>query len=70
MKFGNATSEERSLFKTEWENVRDAFLTKPDWELFEGVEEPKKDVINRITLFGICGVIAVIAIAWYTKKRQ
>jgi len=70
VKFGNATSEERSLFKTEWENVRDAFFTKPDWELFEGVEEPKKDVINRITLFGICGVIAVIAIAWYTKKRQ
>jgi len=23
-----------------WEEVRDGFLTLPDWELFDGIEEP------------------------------
>ena len=38
----NATEEERTLFKSEWEDTRDKFLTLPDWELFEGVEEPEE----------------------------
>lgn len=45
VKFGipeNATDEEKALFKSEWEETRDKFLTSPDWELFEGVEEPEE----------------------------
>lgn len=37
---GTATPEEVDEFRAMWEEVRDAFLTLPDWELFEGVEEP------------------------------
>lgn len=35
-----ATGEEVDEFRAMWEEVRDAFLTLPDWELFEGVEKP------------------------------
>ena len=35
-----ATGEEIDEFRAQWEEVRDAFLTLPDWELFEGIEEP------------------------------
>ena len=37
-----ATPEEIDEFRVQWEAVRDAFLTQPDWELFEGVEEPEE----------------------------
>lgn len=36
----SATKEELDEFRTMWEETRDAFLTKADWELFEGVKEP------------------------------
>ena len=52
----NATSEEKALFKSEWEEVRDKFLTNPDWELFEGVEEPEEeepDVVGGAIFFSI-----------------
>ena len=35
-----ATPEEVDEFKVMWEEVRDGFLTLPDWELFEGINEP------------------------------
>ena len=35
-----ATEEEIDEFRTMWEEVRNAFLTLPDWELFEGIEKP------------------------------
>ena len=35
-----ATQEEVDEFRSQWEEVRDAFLTLPDWDLFEGVSEP------------------------------
>ncbi len=35
-----ATTEGVDEFKARWEEVRDAFLTSPDWELFEGISEP------------------------------
>jgi type III secretory pathway component EscR len=37
---GTATQEEIDEFKAMWEEVRDGFLTLPDWELFEGISEP------------------------------
>ena len=35
-----ATKEELDKFRVMWEEVRDAFLSKADWELFEGIKEP------------------------------
>ncbi len=43
VKFGipeMATGEEIDEFRTVYEEVRDGFLTLPDWEIFEGVEKP------------------------------
>ena len=37
---GTATPAEIDEFRAKWEEVRDAFLTLPDWELFEGITEP------------------------------
>ena len=37
---GTATPEEAGEFRVMWEEVRDGFLTLPDWELFDGIEEP------------------------------
>jgi formylmethanofuran dehydrogenase subunit E len=37
-----ATPEEIDEFRGKWEETRDKFLTSPDWELFEGVEEPEE----------------------------
>ena len=37
---GTATPEEIDEFRAMWGEVRDVFLTLPDWELFEGVSEP------------------------------
>jgi hypothetical protein len=37
-----ATPGEIDEFRGQWEAVRDAFVTQPDWELFEGVEEPEE----------------------------
>ena len=35
-----ATPEEVDEYRVMWEEARDAFLTLPDWELFEGVNAP------------------------------
>lgn len=65
-----ATEEEINRFKSEWEDVRNAFLTKPDWELFEGVEESKEDVTSGIIFLSILGVCGVIGIVWYVKGKR
>jgi|LGOV01.1.fsa_nt_gb hypothetical protein len=62
VKFGkpeNATAEETNTFRSEWEELRNAFLTKPDWELFEGIEEPVSGIMFLVIL-GVCGVIGAI----------
>lgn len=66
-----ATEEEVDRFRSEWEEVRNAFLTKPDWELFEGIEEPKEDVTSGIIFFSILGVCTVAGvIIWHTKRKR
>ncbi|KAA0005908.1 MAG: hypothetical protein DRN19_02265 [Thermoplasmata archaeon] len=66
-----ATQEELDRFRSEWEEVRNAFLTKPDWELFEGIEEPKRDVTSGIIFLSILGVCTVAGvIIWYTKRKR
>ena len=73
VKFGKpeeATEEETDRFTSEWEEVRNAFLTQPDWELFEGIEEPKEDVTSGIIFLSILGICAVIGIMWYVKGKR
>ena len=66
-----ATEEETDTFMSEWEEVRNAFLTQPDWELFEGVEEPELEVTSGIIFLSILGTCVVIGVVWYAKgKRQ
>jgi len=73
VKFGKpeaATEEETDRFTSEWEEIRNAFLTKPDWELFEGIEEPKEDVTSGIVFLSILGVCGVVGIIWHVKGRK
>ncbi|MCK4476144.1 MAG: hypothetical protein KAU16_05400 [Methanophagales archaeon] len=78
MKFGipeNATSEEKALFKSGWEDTRDKFLTSPNWELFEGVEEPEEeepDVVGGATFFSILviGLILLLGLVYSRKKAR
>ena len=79
VKFGvpeKATSEERTLFKSEWEDTRDKFLTLQDWELFEGVEEPEgeeADVVGGAIFFSILviglGLLVVLSLRVRAKVR-
>ena len=71
----NATSEEKALFKSEWEDMRDKFLTSLDWELFEGVEEPEKeepDVVGGAIFFSILviGLILLLGLVYSRKKAH
>jgi len=65
-----ATEEEVDRFRSKWEEVRNAFLTKPDWELFEGIEEPREDVTSGIIFLSILGICAVIGVIWYVKRKR
>lgn len=62
-----ATGEEVDEFTTLFEEVRDGFLTLPDWELFEGVEEPFP-VAGAIFL-GVL-VIGIITGGVYTARGR
>ena len=71
-----ATPEEIEEFRTQWEAVRDAFLTQPDWELFEGVEEPEgeePDVVGGAIFFSILviglGLLLVLSLRVRVKVR-
>lgn len=62
-----ATQEEIDKFRKEWEAVRNAFLTQPDWRLFEGIEKPKKD---RAILFLLGVMVFGLVLAFiYDKKK-
>jgi len=66
-----ATPEEIDEFRAQWEAVRDAFLTQPDWVLFEGVEEPEEepDVVGGAIFFSmlVIGQTSLLALV-YGKK--
>ncbi|MBA7530889.1 hypothetical protein ES705_23100 [subsurface metagenome] len=76
VKFGipeTATSEEKALFKSGWEDTREKFLTSPDYELFEGVEEPEEeepDVMGGAIFFSILvtGLILLLGLAYSRKE--
>ena len=57
-------------------SCRDAFLTQPDWELFEGVEEPEgeePDVVGGAIFFSILviglGLLLVLSLRVRVKVR-
>ena len=76
VKFGipeNATSEEKALFKSDWEIIRDGFLTSPDWQLFVGVEEPEEenDVVGGAIFFSILVIASFLLVSlMYSKRSQ
>jgi hypothetical protein len=70
-----ATPEEMDEFRVQWEAVRDAFLTQPDWELFEGIEEPEEeepDIVGGAIFFSILviGLISLLALVYSRKKAR
>ena len=67
-----ATAEETAEFTSQWEEVRNAFLTQHDWELFEGIEEPEEevDITSGIIFLTILIVAAIIGIVWYVKGKR
>jgi len=53
-----ASKEEIDEFRKKWENLRDKFLTQPNYKLFEGIEMPESEenVIGAIAVLIGCGV--------------
>jgi len=75
VKFGipeNATSEEKALFKSNWETIRERFLTSPDWQLFDGVEEPEEenDVSGGAIFFSILVIGSFLLVSLVYRKRS
>ncbi|CAD6491252.1 MAG: hypothetical protein CHKLHMKO_00105 [Candidatus Argoarchaeum ethanivorans] len=75
MKFGipeNATSEEKALFKSNWETIRERFLTSPDWQLFDGVEKPEEenDVFGGAIFFSILVIGSFLLVSLVYRKRS
>lgn len=56
-------------FRAMWEEVRDAFLTQPDWELFEGISEPFP--VGGAIFLGILvtGLITGVSLTRGRKRR-
>ena len=67
VKFGkpvNATEKEIDEFTSQWEEVRDKFLTQENWDLFKDIEEPQEDFTSGIIFIGILCTSIAIAIIW------
>jgi hypothetical protein len=68
---GTATPAETAEFRAMWEEVRDAFLTQPDWELFEGVEEPEEPVpVGAIVFSGALVVFVVTGFIYSARGKR
>ena len=66
-----ATPEQIDEFRGQWEEVRDAFVTQPDWELFEGVEEPEEPFpVGCAIFFSILVIWLILLLAlMYSRKK-
>jgi hypothetical protein len=53
-----------------WEEVRNAFITQPDWELFEGVEEPEEPLPTVAIAFSGVLIVAVIVGFVYSARGR
>ena len=67
---GTATPAEIDEFRAMWEEVRDAFLTQPDWELFEGIEEPEGPLPTAAIAFTGALIVAVIVGFVYSARGR
>lgn len=67
---GTATLEEIDEFRAMWEEVRDAFLTQPDWVLFEGIEEPEEPLPTAAIAFTGALIVAVIVGFVYSARGR
>ncbi len=57
--------EELDRFKSEWEDVRDAFLILPAWELFEGIEAPFP--VGGAIFFVLLVTGSIILVVWMKR---
>lgn len=62
----SATKEETDRYGIMWQEVRDAFLTKADWELFEGIKEPFP--IGGVIFFSL--LIAGVGLLCVSKRKK
>jgi len=67
---GTATPDEEDLFMSQWAEVRNAFLTQPDWELFEGIEEPEEPLPIVAIVFSSALIVAIIAGFFYSYSAR
>jgi len=67
---GTATPAEIAEFRAMWEEVRDAFLTQPDWVLFEGIEEPEEPLPTAAIAFTGALIVAVIVGFVYSARGK
>ncbi|RLC60366.1 MAG: hypothetical protein DRI01_10275 [Chloroflexi bacterium] len=65
-----ATPEEEALFGSQWAGVRDAFLTQPDWVLFEGIEEPEEPLPTAAIAFSSVLIVAIIVGFIYSARGR
>ncbi len=65
-----ASKEEVDKFRKEWESIRNAFLTKPDWELFEEIEkpEPERNIRGAVTFLSILVGCIILGVIWRYKR--
>jgi hypothetical protein len=67
---GTATPEETAEFMSQWAEVRNAFLTQPDWVLFEGIEEPEEPAPVGAIVFSSALVVAIIVGFIYSARGR
>jgi hypothetical protein len=67
---GTATPAEIDEFRVMWEEVRDAFLTQPDWVLFEGIEEPEEPLPTAAIAFSSVLIVLVIVGFVYSARGR
>jgi hypothetical protein len=67
---GTASPAEIDEFRSMWEEVRDAFLTQPDWELFEGLEEPEEPLPTAAIVFSSALIVAITVGFIYSARGR
>lgn len=67
---GTATPDEEGLFMSQWAEVRNAFLTQPDWVLFKGIEEPEEPSPTAAISFSSALIAAIIVGFIYSARGR
>jgi hypothetical protein len=67
---GTATPDEEDLFMSQWAEVRNAFLTQPDWVLSQGTEEQDEPLPTAAIAFTSALIVAVIVGFIYSARGR